>query len=242
MRLIVLIPSCFNGASASLPRMRDSVLASAGVRVLQRSLGFVAEDGVGEDQRNFQYLQLELRALARWLMRFSPWSSPRSGRRHSNWLCFQGPGGVREHGPAVRRRVPARSVTQSLDHNRASLRRRVRSTHRRNCAAPPPLFGADVNEEHLVIAMMDDAPEPCAKLDERSVRQLAPEDRELNVVAVPLHELEDLPEALGVADVIRDDVRLSHRKVQRVRKEGYAPISPSRHRASSRVCTSSTRR
>src|SRR5260370_32995711 len=100
----------------------------------------------------------------------------------------------------------------------------------------------DVHEEDLVLVVIDDAAEAGTELDERAMRELGAEYRQLHVLAVSLHEPKHVAQAFGVADVVRDDECLAHGRSQRVRKAGYASISPRRERPSCGVWTSTLRR
>ena len=69
-------------------------------------------------------------------------------------------------------------------------------------------------------------------------REVTTEDRELNVLAAALQELEHAAQPPRVADVVGNVVAAGHR----VWKLGYSGSSPTTTRASSRACTSRTRR
>ncbi len=71
------------------------------------------------------------------------------------------------------------------------------------------LDGADVNEQHLVFVVVNDARQLRAQLDELPVVELALEDRKLEVLTPTEHELVHLAKTFGVADVIGDDEGLS---------------------------------
>jgi hypothetical protein len=53
--------------------------------------------------------------------------------------------------------------------------------------------------------------------DELTGVELASEHRQLEVLAISLHDSKDLTQSLRIADVVRDDERVTH---QRVRNEG----------------------
>ena len=78
-------------------------------------------------------------------------------------------------------------------------------------AVPAPLGRSQVDEQHLVFPMMDDRRQirPAARQVGR--RQLALEDRELQVVAIPAHGLKHLAQALVVADVVTNQIGSSHK-------------------------------
>jgi hypothetical protein len=97
-----------------------------------------------------------------------------------------------------------------LHHNRASFRALIRPSQGEDRGATSSLFRADVDEQDLVLVEVDDFAESRPQLDERTMRELAPKHGELNVLPVAFHEPVDLAKPLAIADVIRDDVRLTH--------------------------------
>jgi len=78
-------------------------------------------------------------------------------------------------------------------------------------AIAPALGGTQVDEEHLVVVMVDDSGDFGAAADEVAGRELALEDGVLEMVAVPAHGFEDFAETLVVADVVANEIGLSHR-------------------------------
>jgi len=90
----------------------------------------------------------------------------------------------------------------TLYHHRASLRRVVSSPNRRDRGARASLFGADIDEENLIVIMVDDTAQSSAQLDKRPMRELAAKDGQLHVFPVALHQLEHLAQSLGIADVV----------------------------------------
>ena len=73
-----------------------------------------------------------------------------------------------------------------------------------------PVGGAKIHEEHLVLLVVNDGGNQSTAACEVGRSELALEDRVLEVVAEPPHELEDLAKALIVADVVADEVRSAH--------------------------------
>lgn len=72
--------------------------------------------------------------------------------------------------------------------------------------------------------------------------QPALEDRELQPFTVTIHQVENTPPALLIADVVRYNVEMFFLHAQRVVKLGYSAFSPSRYRLSNRACSSSNLR
>lgn len=70
--------------------------------------------------------------------------------------------------------------------------------------------GAEVDEEDLVFVVLDDFAENVPALGEVDGRELALEDRVLQVVAEVAHGLIDPAEAFVVADVVADEIGVSH--------------------------------
>lgn len=70
--------------------------------------------------------------------------------------------------------------------------------------------GAHVDEEDLVLGVFDEAIEFNAKLDELAVVELALKDGELEVLPPAKHGFVDFAKALGIANVIGDDVGVTH--------------------------------
>lgn len=68
---------------------------------------------------------------------------------------------------------------------------------------------ADVDEEHLVFVVVDDAREVGAELNELTSVELALEDRELKVLTPTEHQLVDLAQAFRIANVVGDDEGLA---------------------------------
>jgi len=60
------------------------------------------------------------------------------------------------------------------------------------------------------LLVMDDRTEARAQLYEFAVVQLASKDRELQMLAIAFHRLEDLAQPLRVADIVRHHVSLAH--------------------------------
>src|SRR5208337_928014 len=77
-------------------------------------------------------------------------------------------------------------------------------------ALAAPLRRSQVNEEHLVVAMVNQLPQRMPAFRKINRRELALEDRVLQVVAKITHGLEDLPQPLVVADVVADEVSVTH--------------------------------
>jgi len=97
-----------------------------------------------------------------------------------------------------------------LNDNARSTDRRIRLPQRSDDSLAPPLSWAEVNEKHLVFVVLDDLGERMPALGQIDRRELALEDRVLQVVAEIPHGLEDLAKPLVVADVVADKVGVSH--------------------------------
>ena len=102
----------------------------------------------------------------------------------------------------------------------------------------------EVENEDVVVAAVDRLLHPARELDAPARREPALEDRELQPVALAVHELEHPPPAPVVGDVVGDDVEtfVDHGGVSAPDNADRSSISPNRWRASSRACISSSRR
>ena len=69
---------------------------------------------------------------------------------------------------------------------------------------------ADVHQHDVILGMIDHRVEARNQIGVPAAAQAALEDRELDPLAVPLHQLEHPPPPLGVADVVDDDVEVLH--------------------------------
>lgn len=69
---------------------------------------------------------------------------------------------------------------------------------------------AEIDEEHLVFVVLDDVAQGVPAAGQIDGGELALEDRVLQVVAKVPHGLVDLAEPLVIADVVADEVGVSH--------------------------------
>lgn len=69
---------------------------------------------------------------------------------------------------------------------------------------------AEVNEEDLIIAVIDDVRKPALEDDELGIREVTLKDRIFQMFAVALQCLADTVEAFWLCDVISDDVFAPH--------------------------------
>ncbi len=99
------------------------------------------------------------------------------------------------------------------DYNTGSLYVAIGLTQCGNHAVPAPLCGSQIDKQHLILLMMDDGAELSPKPHQIGGRELAFENRILQVVAVSAHGLEDLPQSLVVGDVVADEKGFTHRGV-----------------------------
>jgi hypothetical protein len=86
----------------------------------------------------------------------------------------------------------------------------IRLAERRNHAFATSFGWSEVDEEHLIVAVVDQFTQDVPALREVDGRELAFEDRVLQVVPEIAHGLEDLAEALAVVNVVADEVGGSH--------------------------------
>lgn len=68
----------------------------------------------------------------------------------------------------------------------------------------------EVDKQDLVFAVVDEFVEVGFHLGDFTVIEVALEDRILQVNAVAFAELEDLAQALGIADIVGDDIIAAH--------------------------------
>jgi hypothetical protein len=71
-------------------------------------------------------------------------------------------------------------------------------------AFAPPLAWAEVDEEHLVVAMVDQFTKHMPAIGEVNRSELALENRVLKMVPKITHGFEDFAEAFVIADVVAD--------------------------------------
>lgn len=79
-----------------------------------------------------------------------------------------------------------------------------------NDAVAAAFDGAEIDEQHLIFAVVDDLGEHVAAARQIARSELAFEDRVLQMIAEPAHGLVDLGEAAVVADVVTDEKGVAH--------------------------------
>jgi len=79
--------------------------------------------------------------------------------------------------------------------------------------------GAEIDDQHLILGVIDDCGQISAKLGEFGGIELAEEDGELRVVAATFEVVEDLVAAFVVGNVVADDVVASCSHCDKIRME-----------------------
>jgi hypothetical protein len=92
---------------------------------------------------------------------------------------------------------------------------RIRQAERGDDAIAASFGRAEMDEQNLVFVVIDDAVKFRATPDKVAGSELALEHGVLQMIAEPTHGLEDLPEPLVVADVVTNQIRLSHFAISR---------------------------
>lgn len=82
----------------------------------------------------------------------------------------------------------------------------VRLTKRGDDAIAAAFGRSEIDEEHLVLFVMNHLGQFRAQADEVGASELAFEDGILEMIAKSAKNLEDLPEALIVADIVGDQI------------------------------------
>jgi hypothetical protein len=98
----------------------------------------------------------------------------------------------------------------SLHHEAGRLDWRVGLAEGADDTVAAPFGGAEVDEEHLIGGVIEDVAQLVPHFGEVGRRQLALENRELQMVAVIAASLEDLPQALVIRDVVTNQVSIPH--------------------------------
>lgn len=78
-------------------------------------------------------------------------------------------------------------------------------------AVPPAFARSEIDEQDLVVGVVDNFGQLSAALQQVGRGELALKDAVLQMIAPVPQRFEDLAESFGIADVIGDDVRVSHR-------------------------------
>ena len=92
----------------------------------------------------------------------------------------------------------------SQTHDARRVDGRVRFSQSRDHPVAASLRRTEIDEQHLVFSMVDDLCQLPSAPRQVAARQLALEDRILEMVAEPAHGLKDSVEAIVVADVAAD--------------------------------------
>jgi molybdopterin-binding protein len=119
----------------------------------------------------------------------------------------------------------------AIDDDAGAVHRGISLAERGDHAVTASLGRAEVNEQHLVFPVVDDLRQEVPAARQVRCRELALEDRVLQVVAEPAHGLVDLREPAVVADVVADQVRVPHlscigRSRQTLRVRPHAKARP----------------
>ncbi len=98
----------------------------------------------------------------------------------------------------------------ALDDDAGRVDWRIRLAQRRDHALAASLGGAEVDEQHLVLVVLDEFGQRMSALGQIDWRELALEDRVLQVIAEVAHGPVDFAEAFVVADVVTDEKSVAH--------------------------------
>jgi hypothetical protein len=104
-----------------------------------------------------------------------------------------------EHEHEHASRFPIYNDARAIDHG-------VRAPERGDDAITASLHRAEIDEEHLILAVVDDLAEHMPAAHQIGWRELALEDRVLQMVAEVAHRLVDRLQAFVLADVVTDEV------------------------------------
>lgn len=104
---------------------------------------------------------------------------------------------------------PPQSVFWLHDDARGADRR-VRLTQRRDYPLASAFGWPQVDEKHLVFVMLDDLRKRVSTAGQVDRCELALEDRVLKVIAEIPHGLTDLAEAFIFANIVTDEIGISH--------------------------------
>lgn len=105
-----------------------------------------------------------------------------------------------------RRRLFRSEISRTLGNIARRVQPDVTLTQCGNRTLPPTLRGTQGNEKHLVFLAIDQSPESAFEIDLFSGGEIAFKHRKLEMESVILARLEDLSQALRVADVVGDNV------------------------------------
>src|SRR5688572_793711 len=102
--------------------------------------------------------------------------------------------------------LPMSTFPQSVDNDAGRVERGVRLTKGGDHAVAAAFSRAEVDEQHLILAVVNDLAELVPAANQVDRGELAFEDRVLQVIAEAAHGLVDFAEALVVADVVADEI------------------------------------
>lgn len=104
-----------------------------------------------------------------------------------------------------------RNIGFAIDNKAGAVDRRIGFAKGGDDSIAAAFNGSEIDEQHLILAMVDDLPEGVAAANQVSWRELALEDRILEMVAEVAHRFEDAPESLVIADVVAYEISIAHR-------------------------------
>lgn len=96
------------------------------------------------------------------------------------------------------------------DHQTGSVQLGVGESQGGNNSIASPFARTEIDEQHLIFVKVDQVANDFLALSEIGGGELALEDGILKVVSEVAHGFKDLTETFVIADVIRNDVSISH--------------------------------
>ena len=105
---------------------------------------------------------------------------------------------------------PPRGARAGSDNDRLAAGPLVGPPNAFNLLFSHPSWWPEGEEEHLILALVDDTSETLDQLAPPLLGQLAAEDGVLDMVAKAAQEFEDAAQAFGLCDVVCYQVEVSH--------------------------------
>src|SRR5581483_8192259 len=99
---------------------------------------------------------------------------------------------------------------QFLNNDAGRIHVCIRLTERRNDAVAASLRRTKIYKQHLIFLVVDELTQSFAATDQVCRRELAFEDRILQVIPETAHGLEHLLQAFLIADVVTDEIGSAH--------------------------------
>jgi len=127
---------------------------------------------------------------------------------------------------------PSAFILSNSHHNARRIQRAIGEAQGSDQAVAPAFGRTQIDEQNLVFIVLDDLPEHIPAAGEIGGRQLAFEDRILQMIAEVPHRFVDPAEAFVVADVVANKIGISHASPRRkewgssVTKEGSRTARP----------------